>query len=111
MIFGESFEEQAPPTALINSVHADIGGLPTGYAWLQSSVNNQLYLRHCYYVLWQSEQISPTEDYLWNIVPALNGQPGAVSFQSTNYPGYYLTISNATGLSPKLPSYSYMCVC
>ena len=63
-----------------------------------SSVQLSFFIRHCYYVLWQSETISPFEDFLWNVVPALNGQPNSVSFQSTNYPTYFLTLSNATGI-------------
>jgi len=33
-------------------------------------------------------------DSTWKIVPALNGQEGAVSFESTNYPGVYLRHRN-----------------
>jgi hypothetical protein len=103
MIFGESFEEQAPSVQTPKSASA----LPLGDTWIQSTVNPDLFIRHCDYVLWQSETISPFEDFLWNVVPALNCQPNSVSFQSTNYPTYFLTLSNATGILIA----SFVCTC
>lgn len=54
-------------------------------------------MRHCSFQLFAVNGVTgPAADYLWNVVPALNKHPGAVSFESTNYPGkYVIPITNA----------------
>eukprot|EP00047_Mylnosiga_fluctuans_P024921 m.176110 g.176110 ORF g.176110 m.176110 type:complete len:817 (+) comp9956_c0_seq3:6-2456(+) len=61
--------------------------------------NLQLGLRHCNYVCSATPKEPGVQDFGWVIVPALSGAPDpAVSFQSVNYPTYYLTIADqATG--------------
>ena len=38
------------------------------------------------------------EDFIWQIVAPLNGAPNAVSFESTNYPGWFLSVATASGV-------------
>lgn len=47
-------------------------------------------IRHCD---WQAFTGTPdgSDDFHWTLVPALNGVAGAVSLESVNYPGEYLT--------------------
>jgi len=100
LIFGESFEEQSFSVAgAPRVISTSVGDIPS-FAWLQSTVNPDLYIRHCDYVLWQTPQIAPMQDFVWHVVAALNGESGAVSFQSTNYPTYFLSISPQSGLEP-----------
>jgi hypothetical protein len=95
MVFGESFEEQ-PATV---SQPRLVQGLPLGWTWIQSVVNDQVYIRHCDYVLWETTQIAPMGDFLFDVVPALNGNPNAVSFVPSNYPTYYLSLQSTAGTS------------
>ncbi len=69
---------------------------------IQSIVNQNLYIRHCDFLLWQTQQglkmgLGLPEDFGWNIVNALNGEPNAVSFESVNYPNYYLSLATVEG--------------
>ncbi len=69
---------------------------------IQSIVNQNLYIRRCDFLLWQTQQGLKTglglpEDFGWNIVNALNGAPNAVSFESVNYPNYYLSLATVEG--------------
>jgi hypothetical protein len=43
------------------------------------------------------QQIAPAEDFIFTVVDALNGEAGAVSFQSVNYPTYFLSLATASG--------------
>jgi len=47
-------------------------------------------LRHAYYKLMVHPTSENNNDYKYTIIPALNGNPEAVSFESTNYKKYYL---------------------
>ena len=44
------------------------------------------------------QQIAPAEDFIFTVVDALNGEAGAVSFQSVNYPTYFLSLATASGV-------------
>ena len=54
----ESFEEQQFSSTQARRPATGPLGLPSA-AWIQSSVNAQLYIRHCDYILWQTMQIAP----------------------------------------------------
>lgn len=95
MVFGESFEEAAPAASLPRPQT-----LPSGAHSIASATNPNLRIRHCSFQLWATQPSSPYMDFHWTLVPALNGQPGAVSLESFNYPGYYVTVINGTGDTP-----------
>ncbi|WP_125775072.1 glycoside hydrolase family 43 protein [Antribacter gilvus] len=56
---------------------------------LQSYYFQDRYVRHVNHVVQIDANVTPAQDAQWRIVPGLAGN-GTVSFQSVNYPGYYL---------------------
>jgi hypothetical protein len=52
-------------------------------------------VRHCSFNAYATTNHhgGPGGDYIWKVVPALNGKHGAVSLQPSNYLNKYLTIS------------------
>jgi Alpha-L-arabinofuranosidase B (ABFB) domain len=65
--------------------------VPPGIYTLTLTSNPALGFRHCNYVLFAS-QIESSDDFHFNIVPALNGNKSAISFQSVNFPDHFMTI-------------------
>lgn len=58
---------------------------------LQSYNNQNMYIRHINMDARIDPNVSPALDAQWQVVPGLaNSSNGYVSFQSVNYPGYYL---------------------
>ena len=53
-----------------------------------------LMIRHCSYEAYATtnKHPGPSGDYVWKVVPALNGKAGAVSLQSSNFMTKYLSI-------------------
>ncbi len=96
----ESFEEVSFQNASASVSRNPLGA--SNIVSLQSVENPDLYIRHCNYILWQTEQIAPASDFVFKVVNALNGQSGAVSFQSTNFPTYFLSLATASGLTVTL---------
>uniref|UniRef100_A0A6C0DA14 Fringe-like glycosyltransferase domain-containing protein n=1 Tax=viral metagenome TaxID=1070528 RepID=A0A6C0DA14_9ZZZZ len=54
------------------------------------SYDTTLALRHCYYKLSLSKLEEDNNDFFFIVKSAKNGNPAGVSFQSTNYPEYYI---------------------
>lgn len=52
------------------------------------------YVRHINLDVRIDSDISPFADSMWKIVPGLANSSGYISFESTNYPGYYLRSNN-----------------
>lgn len=61
-----------------------------------SYVDSTLYLRHCQYVLSCMPNEPGNTDFSFAVVAALNGDASSRSFQSTEFPTYYISIFNAT---------------
>ena len=63
--------------------------------------------RHCYYQGYVTPTANSGEDHLFKIVSALSSTPYAVSFESINFPGYYLATNvnnvNSSGVPHKVP--------
>ena len=59
-----------------------------------------LSLRHCEFELFATNRShpGPDTDYLWEIVPALNGAKGAVSFQSPKFMAAYIAPIASSGV-------------
>ena len=71
---------------------------PLGATNVVLVANPALALRHCSYQASACPLEAANEDFSFNVVPALNGAPGAFSLQSAGYPTYFLSIfSAATG--------------
>lgn len=64
-------------------------GSTTPVQRIQSYNFQDRYVRHSSYAAQIDANVSPAQDGQWRIVPGLAGT-GTVSFQSVNYPGYYL---------------------
>lgn len=73
----------------------------TGYSRLESHNFSTRYVRHYNYAARIDENVSPTLDSQFRIVPGLASASG-VSFESMNLPGYYLArnASNQIALQP-----------
>jgi len=54
---------------------------------LQNVKLPSVHLRHCQQVAYLSQVTKPVEDFVWEVVPALNGEKTSVSFQVTT-PGF-----------------------
>ena len=65
--------------------------VPPGIYTLTLTSNPALGFRHCNYVLYAS-QIESSDDFHFNLIPALNGNTSAISFQSVNFPDHFMTI-------------------
>jgi hypothetical protein len=66
---------------------------PNGTVSIISATNPNLVARHCSFQLFACVgQRDPEEDFSFTIVPALNQQSNAFSFQSMNYPDHYISI-------------------
>jgi hypothetical protein len=68
---------------------------PAGVYSFQNAATNS-WLRHCYYQAFATPFTAGSQDYQFNIVPALNGASGSVSLQSVNYPQMYFGVINGT---------------
>ncbi|MDI1465359.1 family 43 glycosylhydrolase [Catellatospora sp. KI3] len=81
-----------------STILAPPAGEPAGPAVamrLQSYNFNTRYVRHANYDARIDANVSPLADSQWRIVPGLaNTAGGYVSFESVNFPGYYLRQSN-----------------
>ena len=93
MIFGESFEEVAGSVTT-----------PTSTA-IASAANLNERIRHCDFDLYATkyqpnkDDLEVSSDFAFIIhSPGLNGQPGSVSFESTNFKGYYISLDTNNGL-------------
>ena len=78
---------------------AIIAALPSGVISLISATDSNLIARHCNYELFACNGHSgPDDDYNFRAIPALNRAPGALSFQSINFPDRYISISKDGGV-------------
>ncbi|MNB97836.1 Alpha-L-arabinofuranosidase B (ABFB) [compost metagenome] len=79
----------------IGNYTSNINFVPTGGAYnrIQSYNYQTRYVRHQNNVGRIDSSISPVADSQWKIVPGL-ADPTQVSFESINFPGYYLRNSN-----------------
>eukprot|EP00055_Hartaetosiga_balthica_P017725 m.122044 g.122044 ORF g.122044 m.122044 type:complete len:822 (+) comp9387_c1_seq3:100-2565(+) len=66
--------------------------LQPGVYFLNSTLHPSVMVRHCDFQLFATLPSPLPQDFLWDIVPALNGVEGAISFQSINYPTYFITL-------------------
>ncbi|WP_093621945.1 AbfB domain-containing protein [Actinoplanes philippinensis] len=57
---------------------------------MQSYNNQTRYVRHANFDVRIDANVSPLRDSQFRIVPGLANSSGYVSFESVNYPGYYL---------------------
>lgn len=75
---------------------------PSSQAAIHPSGRKDLLLRHCSFEMFATTTVhsGPGTDYQWNVVPALNGNPRAVSFGSPAFAGYY--IAPVTELKPNV---------
>jgi hypothetical protein len=70
-------------------VCVSVWAVPLGSIATIQSDNGQYNLRHCNFQLYAFDGFepgTPSQDFNWTVVAALNGVNGSVSFQSTNYP-------------------------
>ena len=96
LIFDESWEDPddkpppggAPPTPPAPA-HAR-------HVQLQDPAGGGRSLRHCDALLYSTPDSGPS-DHIFALVPALSGAAGAVSFQSTNFPTYYIAPIDGDG--------------
>ncbi|WP_020524921.1 glycoside hydrolase family 43 protein [Catelliglobosispora koreensis] len=65
-------------------------GTTTPVNRLQSYNYQDRFVRHANYDVRIDANVSPAQDAQFRLVPGLAGGQGYVSFQSVNYPGYYL---------------------
>jgi len=70
---------------------AATSSIPTSRVALQNPLSG-LSLRHCSFQLFGTRVDDKSNDFFWQISDPLNGVDGAISIQSVNYPGYYITI-------------------
>jgi hypothetical protein len=91
LIIGESFESVPPAesdaTVPVNA--AVDSAVPLGYFTMKSK-KDSVSIRHCSFQLHACNG-GEDADFVFNIVAALNGEKGAVSFQSSNYKTKYIT--------------------
>jgi hypothetical protein len=97
LIFGGSFEPLAPADDASSRSTSDGGGadgtLQPPVLQLQSVKDATKRLRHCDFQAFATQDDEGDEDFSFAVVPALNGAgPGAVSFQSTNFPTMYVHV-------------------
>jgi hypothetical protein len=86
----------ATAAALLAASGADAAALAAGnYRFLSSASASALGLRHCNYQLYATPDTPTNADFVWAVVPALNGNPAAFSILSTNYPTRYVTVYGA----------------
>ncbi len=57
---------------------------------IQAYTHQDRYVRHANYDVRIDANVNPAQDAQFRVVPGLAGNSGYVSFESVNYPGYYL---------------------
>eukprot|EP01084_Bolivina_argentea_P173338 300219_1 len=88
MIFGESFEEHAGSYSPSDNTKS-----------IASAINTHEVIRHCDFDLYATSLNNGNEDFIFQqISPGLNGATDSVSFESTNYHGYYIALDTKNGL-------------
>eukprot|EP00039_Didymoeca_costata_P024442 m.10286 g.10286 ORF g.10286 m.10286 type:complete len:840 (+) comp4236_c0_seq1:97-2616(+) len=88
LIFDESFEDPKDDPA-----QGKVGNYVT-----LSVYNTSKSLRHCNALLYETNfGLGPNDDHYFKVVPGLNGTNGTVSFQSRNFPTYYIAPINGSG--------------
>ena len=93
MIFGESFEEVS------GSITPSPGTAKTIELLSETNYN----IRHCDFDLFitniNGNGNSPSQDFSWNLIqPGLTGLSDTISFESVNYPGYYISLIDDNSL-------------
>ncbi len=80
----------------LSSAHAlpsGVATIPKGVVSLILVADPELVVRHCSFQLFAChEHTDPPEDFLFTVVPALNGDASGISLQSVNYPDHYIAV-------------------
>lgn len=72
----------------LNVVRGAVVGEPTSK--IQSYGDKNTYIRHYDFKAKVEVNVQPVVDSMWILVPGLADSDGYISFESVNYPGYYL---------------------